>query len=198
LSDIYADIARALRLENVGYPFRLKVPGRRSAVLVLLAGERPEVLITKRSSRLESHKGQYAFPGGVMEPDELAQLDFEATAFREFIEELGPEAPPRVAWLGRLPELTTPSGFEIFPTVARLESTLDRLEFRPSGDEVESYFWVGLERLREPGVYRKEWVETGSVRYATDVFQIGEHRVWGATGAMLKNLLDRLDLVKSL
>ncbi len=196
MSDIYSRVARALALENVGYPFRLTAPGRRSAVLVLLAGDNPEVLITKRSSRLESHKSQYAFPGGVMEPDELAQSDFEATALREFIEELGPEVPPQVEWLGRLPELTTPSGFEIMPTVARLEMTPDRVAFRPSGDEVESFFWVSLERLREPGVYRKEWVESGSVRYPTDVFQIGEHRVWGATGAMLKNLLDRLDLVK--
>lgn len=195
MTEFYSRVARALELENVGYPFRLSVSGRKSAVLVLLSGDDPEVLITKRSSRLESHRGQYAFPGGVMEPHELATSDFEAAALREFTEELGPSVLPQVQWLGRLPSLTTPSGFEIMPTVARLEGSHERLGFQPSLDEVESYFWVKLENLRDPGVYRKEWVETAQVRYPTDVFQIGEHRVWGATGAMLKNLLDRLDLV---
>ena len=42
------------------------------------------------------------------------------------------------------------------------------------------------------GPSRRELLRVGAVDYPIHVFQVGEHRIWGATGAMIKNLLDRL------
>jgi hypothetical protein len=36
------------------------------------------------------------------------------------------------------------------------------------------------------------------VKYPVHAYQVGPHRIWGATGAMLKNLLDRLAAAREL
>ncbi|RYZ64152.1 MAG: NUDIX domain-containing protein, partial [Proteobacteria bacterium] len=92
---------------EIGYPFRLDLQGRPAAVLVLLSGDEPQVLITKRSSRLKSHQGQYSFPGGMLEQDEAEVGNFEGAAIREFVEEMGPSYVPEITVIGRLPSLTT-------------------------------------------------------------------------------------------
>ena len=63
---------------------------RHSAVLVVLTdvGAGPEVLLTRRSWEMRTHRGEVSFPGGRMDPGESA-LD---TALREAREEVGLEA----------------------------------------------------------------------------------------------------------
>ena len=59
---------------------------RPAAVLVAIAESEngPEVILTKRSSRLKHHPGQIAFPGGKQDPEDA---DVIATALREAQEE---------------------------------------------------------------------------------------------------------------
>ena len=88
-----------------------------AAVLVpIVHGDRPGVLLTKRSAQLKSHAGQVAFPGGRVEQTDAS---IEAAALREAEEEIGLH-PGQVELVGRLPDYLTGSGFRIAPVLALL------------------------------------------------------------------------------
>ena len=70
------------------------------------------LILTRRSSRLRNHAGQWAFPGGRVEPGESA----EQTAQREMNEEIGIDLPSENI-LGCLDDFVTRSGFVITPVV---------------------------------------------------------------------------------
>jgi len=96
---------------------------KRSAVVIPLveaddgSGE-AAFLITRRTSKLRSHPGQWALPGGRCDPGEtLAQ-----TALRELREELGLELGVEHV-LGVLDDYVTRSGYVITPVVAWLDDT---------------------------------------------------------------------------
>jgi len=196
----------ALRLELPMRPERRALerslpPTRPAAVLVLFAGdfEDPSILLTRRTDSVESHKGQIALPGGMSDPGDPSD---EATALRETHEEVG-IAPSQVQLLGRLPQLPTFTGFEITPVVGAYSGNdsgqvprAQDIPITPSPDEIAETFWVPLSELLLPGSYQEEQFEVGQWRYPIHVFYVGGHRVWGATGAILKNFLDRWQAVK--
>lgn len=70
------------------------------------------LILTRRASTLKDHAGQWAFPGGRMEPGEGP----EDTALRELEEEVGLKLGQNYV-IGRLDDFTTRSGFVITPVV---------------------------------------------------------------------------------
>jgi 8-oxo-dGTP pyrophosphatase MutT (NUDIX family) len=180
----------ALELD-LPYPERMPlVQGIPAAVLALFGaknGGEPELLMTQRTETVEKHKGQMAFPGGVADPGE----DHVQTALRETEEELGIAA-SQVSVFGRLPEIWTPTGFTVTPIVGFLKSDIQETPLHKNAPEIAEAFWIPLSVLRDEGTYKKEFIERNGIRYATHVYQVGSYRIWGLTGAMIKNLLDRL------
>jgi 8-oxo-dGTP pyrophosphatase MutT (NUDIX family) len=90
-------------------------PGLRAAavaVCVLLQGDVPCLLITRRAAGLRNHSGQWALPGGSREAGESA----EDAAVRELGEETGVVAEAGDV-LGVLDDYATRSGFLITPVV---------------------------------------------------------------------------------
>jgi 8-oxo-dGTP pyrophosphatase MutT (NUDIX family) len=71
------------------------------------------LLLTRRPGGMRRHAGQWALPGGRMDPGETP----EQTALRELAEEVGLQLGPE-ALLGRLDDYATRSGFVITPVVA--------------------------------------------------------------------------------
>jgi len=98
-------------------------------------------LLCRRPSRMNRHAGQWALPGGRVDPGETA-LD---AALRELDEELdlrlGPDSV--VGWLDDYP---TRSGYVITPVV--LWGGADP-EMRPAPDEVLAVYRIGLHALRD-------------------------------------------------
>jgi hypothetical protein len=45
-------------------------------------------------------------------------------------------------------------------------------------------------------VHALEFMRYGDVNYPIDVFQVDQYRIWGATGSMTKNLVDRYNIYK--
>lgn len=101
-------------------------------------------LITRRASRLKRHAGQFALPGGRLDPGESV---VEA-ALRETHEEIGLRLEPEHV-LGRLDDFATRSGFRMSPVVAWAEPGQP---FRPDPAEVERLHVVPLAELEKPEV----------------------------------------------
>lgn len=129
-------------------PEALDAAGRRHAAVALAlvddAEGRPCFVLTRRAARLRRHSGQWALPGGRLDPGETP---IEA-ARRELAEEVG-LALGEEAVLGRLDDYPTRSGFVITPVVV-WGGPGARLEAEPS--EVAAAYRVPVAELDAPGV----------------------------------------------
>jgi 8-oxo-dGTP pyrophosphatase MutT (NUDIX family) len=182
-----ADIGRALEARGAG---RLRgaepeASNKRSAVLVPLyddAGE-AHVVLTRRAATLRSHTHEVSFPGGRVDPTDVDAWD---TALREAHEEIALDRalPRRIGELDSF--ITGGSQAFVMPLVAELP---ERPELVASEDEVEHILHVPLAELLLPEVFREEiWQLEGVTRRIT-FFELHGDTVWGATGAMLRQLL---------
>ena len=157
---------------------------RRSAVLVPLYDDGGElyVVLTRRSSNLRSHTSEVSFPGGRSDEGESPL----ATALREAEEEIG-LAPPLVRPIGELDRfVTVGSASLVHPMVGVLPG---RPELAPAPDEVEHILHVPLSELLAEGVFREELWPIGERERPITFFELHGDTVWGATAAMLRQLL---------
>jgi 8-oxo-dGTP pyrophosphatase MutT (NUDIX family) len=158
---------------------------RPSAVLILLfeRGDSTRLLLIKRSTRFGSHRGDVAFPGGVLDAGETPR----EAALREAWEELGiaPELVEVVGQLSDFPALHT--GFRITPVVGIAH---DVPTWTPNADEVEAVFDVAIADALEPARYREQmWRRRDGVSSAVAFFDLTGGVVWGATATILVELL---------
>ena len=117
------------------------------AIALLPDGEgRPCFVLTRRAEKLRRHGGQWALPGGRLDPGEDAQT----AALRELEEEVGLTLPPHDV-LGLLDDYPTRSGFLISPVVVWGGSTQ---QLDPDPDEVAAAYRVPIADLDLPGVPR--------------------------------------------
>lgn len=163
--------------------------GPAAAVLAVIepaADGELEVIITRRSERMRTHRGELSFPGGAQDPGE----DLMHTALREANEEVGLDG-SSVDVAGRLSPLrTASSGRWVVPFVALAS---DRPEVWPaSPDEVDEVLHVPLAHLTAPGVFWEEHWTFGPDTWPISFFDLGPDVIWGATAAMLRDLLARL------
>ncbi|MEY2150917.1 MULTISPECIES: NUDIX hydrolase [Rhodanobacter] len=162
------------------------VPLRPASVLIgLREGVQPRIILTVRTSHLTAHAGQVAFPGGSRD---AADGDAVVTALRESEEEIGLDrtlASPQ----GYLDCFETISGFCITPVVACIDASA---RLRPSPDEVDEVFEVPLSFFLEPANLRRYVMEYRGRQREMVEFVHGGHRIWGATAAILLNMLERM------
>lgn len=162
-------------------------PRRGAAVLVAMV-ERDDdlrVLFTRRNEQLAQHAGQVSFPGGGVEPGDADAL---ATALRETREEIGIDA-GLIEPIGYLDAFETISSYCITPVVAWLDPDY---QATPDPREVAQVFEVPLGFFLDPAnrhALRMQY--QGRVREISE-FVYADQRIWGATAAMLLNLILRM------
>ncbi len=165
-----------------------EVPLAPAAVLVPVVedGSEARVVLTRRTEQLSRHAGQVAFPGGRIDVTDTDAVD---AALRETEEEIGlPRAHVQPA--GYLDCFETVSGFVVTPVVAFVAS--QRPPWRPEPGEVDEVFEVPLSFLLDPSNLQRYTMHfRGKAREMVE-FRYGPHRIWGATAAMLTNLLERM------
>lgn len=157
-----------------------------AVLLPFREGPQADLLFTRRTDHLLHHAGQVAFPGGRVEPEDD---DVVAAALRECEEEIG-LPPATVTPLGFLDCFETVSGFCVTPVVARVAA--DAPPLTPQPDEVAEVFEVPLAFFLDPANLRRYTMDYRGQRQPMVEFQYAGHRIWGATAAMLVNLLERM------
>ena len=144
MQDPQACLALRERLGSVDVQ-ALPAEGRKRAAVALVLVEQghgsqaPALLVTRRASKLSSHAGQWALPGGRMDAGETP----EQAALRELHEELGLMLDP-AAVIGRLDDYATRSGYVITPVLA-WGGVADAL--LPNPDEVASVHRLPIHEL---------------------------------------------------
>jgi len=168
----------------------LDVHGRIDAAVLVPLYVQDGVLhavFTRRRDDLRRHAGEISFPGGRQDIEE-GEEDLRDTALREAEEEIGlpREAVDIVGALTPTPTIAT--NYAVYPFVGMIEPGH---RWKPSAAEVAEVLELSLPDLRA-GYQRKRLIRRG-VPFRTDVFEVGDDLIWGATARILSDLLERLD-----
>jgi len=157
-----------------------------AAVLVPLVWHDDEwhLLYTRRTDKVESHKGQVAFPGGACDEGETTP---EQTALREAEEEIGVD-PKDVKILGRLANLVTITYFRIMPVVGVVRWPT---VFRVGEHEVARVFTIPLGWLANPS-NRWQFDRSDLKRSLIAYHPYDGELLWGATARMTVDFLNAL------
>ena len=151
-----------------------------SAVLLLLFPQKNDwfFFLTKRTDRVEYHKGQISLPGGVVEYNET----FEKTALRETYEEIGVPS-DEINLVGALSSFYIPiSGFEIFPFVGWIKH---KPKTTIQEDEVQELLSVSLKDLLSDKSIRTKTSNLRGSSVEIPYFHLCNEMVWGATSMIL-------------
>lgn len=152
-------------------------------VLPLITSPEPALIFTKRRDDLSRHPGEISFPGGLRHPEDP---DLLQTALRETEEELGIPA-SAFDVLGYLEPLHTfVSGILITPVVGALD---ERPVMKPSPHEIEEVLEVSVADL-QAAERLVTWEHEGR-SWTGQVYEIRHHVIWGATGKILHDFLER-------
>ncbi|MGK8487826.1 NUDIX hydrolase [Nocardia asiatica] len=166
---------------------------RQAAVLVLFGGspeadpDAPgglpadaEVLLTQRASTMRQHRGQVAFPGGAVDPEDDGPID---TALREACEETGLDR-SGVEPFAVLPKLfVPPSRFDVTPVLAYWRTPAAVRVMDES--ETERVVRVPLAQLLDPA---NRFLVRSTLGYQSPAFQVDGMLVWGLTGGILAGI----------
>ena len=150
-----------------------------ASVLIIIYGENPFVIMTKKASNLKVHAGEIAFPGGKWcEKDQ----DLLETAIRETKEELCLEVSKEQV-VGQLNSvITLNSRYRITPFIA----ILDAVPSLTANSEVESILHIPLESFLNT-MDEDDLPEHRSIKEMY-TFAFENHHVWGASARMLKQI----------
>jgi 8-oxo-dGTP pyrophosphatase MutT (NUDIX family) len=146
--------------------------------------EREEIVLTKRTQWVETHKGQISFPGGFWEACDRNLLD---TALRESEEEIGTKASD-VEILGTLEPVLTRGNILIHPWVSKIELPYS---FTVNSAEVAQLLYLPFETLIAEGLKPVD-VNVGEYTVASIGISVDGELVWGATARLLEQLVERL------
>lgn len=161
-----------------------EVPYKHAAVLIPLFFKNGEVhlLFTKRTDKVETHKGQISFPGGMAdETDERLR----ATALRETWEEMGIKSSD-IKILGKTDKFLTNTNFMVTPYVGYFPYPYN---FKISEDEIERIIEIPLSHLIKPDIFEiKPWERDG-IKWRVHYYNYNGDVIWGVTGFLLSNFL---------
>lgn len=158
---------------------------KKAAVLVCFFKKKGEYYLPliRRPMHEKNHPGQIALPGGAMEENET----LERTALREAFEEVG-IIPENVKILGKMTPLPVPvSKYVITPFIGITEN---EPKWNINELEVDELIIIKFEDLIDSNNgYYEDWNLNGQI-LRVPIFKIMNNEIWGATAAVLSELID--------
>lgn len=185
LADVRASLAAAGPAQRSE---REALPGidRASAVLAPLYEDAGDlyVVLTRRTWDLRSHQGEVSFPGGRHDDTDR---DLWQTALRESREEIALDT-SAVEQIGELDHLATVTSRSFI--VPYVGAVAGRPHTTASPAEVSAVLHVPVAELLDPAIFREErWTFPDGWDRPIFFFELVGDTVWGATGAMLRQLI---------
>jgi 8-oxo-dGTP pyrophosphatase MutT (NUDIX family) len=164
---------------------------RPAAVLVplVLDGDEWQLLFTRRTENVETHRGQVSFPGGRVEAEDA---DPVAAALRVTQEEIGVR-PDEVRVLGRMDSLLTVTQYLITPVVGVLPWPYP---LRPDPAEVAGVFRIPLDWLADPSHLERRTrpaIAGGPDVPVYSYLPFEGNVLWGASARITLDLLELLE-----
>jgi 8-oxo-dGTP pyrophosphatase MutT (NUDIX family) len=165
------------------------VTGEAAVVVPLCVVDgQPSVLLTKRTDRVSTHKGQVSFPGGRRDDGDA---DAVATALRELHEECG-LAPTAVRVLGLFHEGRSLTRLRVTPVIAYV-GPIDVAALTLSADEIDTAFALSFAELTDASKRSMQTFTRKSGEQVTAaVFDAGPAPVWGLTAHILSTFIDEI------
>ena len=145
-----------------------------------------DIILTKRAEHLKHHGGQISFPGGKAEPYDKNLI---STAIRESQEEIGLK-PNNVEIVGQLHPYQTISGYIVTPIIAFIPC---EQSFILDDNEVAEIFQVPLHHFLNNKNHHFVNVLQKEIQHKVHFMPYQHYNIWGATAAMLKDLIAHLD-----
>ena len=158
----------------------------RAAVLIPIyenAGEH-YLVFTKRTEKVNDHKGQISFPGGACQEGENP----ETAVLRESQEEIGLD-PKSVEILGELDDTVTITNYAVSPFVAAIPYPY---EFTKSPEEVEEILEIPIRALLDKDNIREELELRQGKLVPVRSYEYNRQVIWGATARILRQFLGLL------
>jgi len=173
------DLKRRLKT----YSTDVVVDGQRSrekaaVLLPVLTQPEPALVLTQRSSNLDNHAGEVAWPGGKQDPDDDSLL---TTALRETWEEIG-LLPQSCNIIAELRPFISKFGLLVTPYVGLIE---EPVELNVNPDELEAIFKVPLSWLKDDPRTQTDIVSRYGETHRVPVYHYDGFRIWGLTAMIL-------------
>jgi len=146
-----------------------------------------EILYTRRSDKVQHHKGQVSFPGGTVEAQDTGPI---TTALREASEEINID-PAKVRISGFLPDVISLTNYVITPVVGLMDSMED---IRIRSDEVVDIFAIPVSFLADESntYFEKRALPTGVTVEVPFYKKYNDRQVWGITAEITMELIRRI------
>jgi 8-oxo-dGTP pyrophosphatase MutT (NUDIX family) len=161
-----------------------EVSYREAAILIpfFFKDNIPHLLFTKRTEKVEHHKGQISFPGGMLDKKDK---DLKTTALRETFEEVGIHERD-ITLLGRTDQFLTNTNFMVTPYVGYYTHPYI---YKVNTDEIAHLIEVPLPHLLKPEIFEvKKWEREG-ILWDVHFYYYNNEVIWGVTGFLLSNFL---------
>lgn len=164
-----------------------EMPNASVLVPITRNASRPEVILTRRTEHMSTHKGQVAFPGGKQDATDASLLH---TALRESHEEIGLE-PSAVQVVGQLGEVISLHGIRVTPYVGLVDANIELIA---NPHELESIFRVPLEFFFDAKPIRRDRITYQDLALTVPAYHYETegkvYEIWGLSAMILVEFLN--------
>jgi len=160
---------------------------RKSAVMILFMEKdnSPHVLLTLRTDKVSTHKGQVSFPGGGYDSSDK---DFLDTALRETMEEVG-IPPEEIEILGEFDEYISIAGFHVYVHVGALNKVQEYVVCR---DEIDEMLEVPFSLFYNEKYTKCEKFTHEGRDFDIYYYDYGKAVIWGMTARILTDFARKI------